>query len=117
MLDSIGARIDSVGTTSINVLQCHNAKIRHGMTRAEYDVYLSKGCWVCGAEAILIDHDHDICNRGDHSCEKCRRGPACHRCNTTLEKGYTADQMRERIDWYQDKIDQLWVVVKALENK
>ena len=86
------------------------------MSRPEYELYLEQGCWVCGGEAILIDHDHEICPQGDHSCTKCRRGPACNRCNSTMESGYTAEQMRERIAWYQDKIDNLLMVSDALDS-
>ena len=34
-----------------------------------------------GREA-KIDHDHKICPKGSHSCERCRRGLACNACNT-----------------------------------
>lgn len=33
---------------------------------------------------INIDHDHDICPRKNHSCDDCRRGLACHKCNSTV---------------------------------
>lgn len=33
---------------------------------------------------IKIDHDHGICPQKEHSCKKCRRGLACHYCNTTI---------------------------------
>ena len=86
------------------------------MTRTEYDKYLAQGCWICGATAIVIDHDHSICAKGDHSCVKCRRGPACHRCNVTMKAGYTVEAMRERIAWYQDKLDNLTRVSEALDS-
>jgi hypothetical protein len=86
------------------------------MTRIAYDEYLARGCWICGDIAILIDHDHSICSQGNHSCEKCRRGPACHRCNVTMKAGYTSEAMRERIAWYQDKLDNLVRVSEALDN-
>jgi hypothetical protein len=31
--------------------------------------------------AAEIDHDHKICPQKKHSCERCRRGLACHDCN------------------------------------
>ena len=31
--------------------------------------------------ASEIDHDHRICAGKKHSCERCRRGLACHDCN------------------------------------
>lgn len=34
-----------------------------------------------GTWTIKIDHDHKICGQGDHSCNRCRRGLACHHCN------------------------------------
>ena len=34
-----------------------------------------------GREA-KIDHDHRICPKACHSCERCRRGLACQACNT-----------------------------------
>ena len=34
-----------------------------------------------GREA-KIDHDHRICPKQGHSCERCRRGLACNACNT-----------------------------------
>lgn len=33
------------------------------------------------ADTIKIDHDHMICPRKVHSCERCRRGLACCSCN------------------------------------
>jgi len=33
---------------------------------------------------IKIDHDHGICGKREHSCKKCRRGLACHDCNTSV---------------------------------
>lgn len=34
-----------------------------------------------GREA-KIDHDHKICPKSGHSCDRCRRGLACNACNT-----------------------------------
>lgn len=34
-----------------------------------------------GREA-KIDHDHKICPKKGHSCDRCRRGLACNACNT-----------------------------------
>jgi hypothetical protein len=36
----------------------------------------SDGTW-----AVRIDHDHKTCRKDRHSCERCRRGLACHSCN------------------------------------
>lgn len=35
-----------------------------------------------GGRAAQIDHDHQICPKQGHSCEKCRRGLVCISCNT-----------------------------------
>jgi len=34
-----------------------------------------------GTWEIRIDHDHQICPKVQHSCERCRRGLACNACN------------------------------------
>lgn len=35
-----------------------------------------------GGRAAQIDHDHLVCPKSSHSCEKCRRGLVCVSCNT-----------------------------------
>jgi hypothetical protein len=35
-----------------------------------------------GTWNLRIDHDHAICPQRNHSCKECRRGLACHICNT-----------------------------------
>lgn len=50
------------------------------MTLAERDEYFAQGCYIpgCDRKAVSIDHDHTVCPGKYHSCDKCRRGPACH---------------------------------------
>ena len=44
-------------------------------------------CYLCGdqlsREATVVDHDHDCCPP-KKSCAFCRRGLACHLCNTSI---------------------------------
>lgn len=56
----------------------------HGMTPAEYNSYMAQGCAIngCSKPARAVDHDHFICDRDYHSCDKCRRGPLCWTHNT-----------------------------------
>jgi len=37
---------------------------------------------IVGGRDARVDHDHNICPRKEHSCERCRRGLACNICNT-----------------------------------
>jgi hypothetical protein len=57
---------------------------RHGMSRSDYDAFLTQGCAIegCLKPAAHIDHNHAICPQPRHSCDKCRRGPLCHGHNT-----------------------------------
>lgn len=71
--------------------RCDLAKYKHNFANHfEYDRFLDKGCWVCGKSADRIDHDHDIHPKQNHSCEACRRGPACVTCNNLLKVGRPA---------------------------
>lgn len=81
--------------------RCRTLKGMHGMTGPEYDEYLAQGCAIEGCEnlAVVIDHDHSVCPQGNHSCEKCRRGPLCHYHNryliTFLDALFSGKLMRE----------------------
>jgi hypothetical protein len=63
---------------------------KHGMLpedwAAMWDAQQGR-CYLCGADLrecrVHIDHDHRCCPRNT-SCPICRRGLACHACNTTL---------------------------------
>jgi hypothetical protein len=59
---------------------------RHALSRGEYEALLAQGCSIegCDREATVIDHDHAICPQGNHSCNKCRRGPLCHYHNAYI---------------------------------
>jgi len=96
---------------------CMHAKERHGfVTHNEYDSYLASGCWVCGVTAYGIDHDHSICSKLGHSCERCRRGPICNRCNTTLKADATPARLRAKAAWYQEQSDRELMAAEALER-
>jgi hypothetical protein len=44
-----------------------------------------EGCALCHKafeKTPHLDHDHKICDRDDHACEKCFRGFLCDVCNT-----------------------------------
>ena len=66
----------------------------HGMTPADVAALIDKQdgrCYLCTEilpvkkQAIHIDHDHRCCPAG-YSCERCRRGLACRRCNMLAGK-------------------------------
>lgn len=63
---------------------CRSKLYNHGLTPPEYDALLASGCFVpgCTYPAKNLDHDHTICPQPHHTCDKCRRGPACvwHNC-------------------------------------
>jgi hypothetical protein len=49
------------------------------------DPHLSRGGGGQAADGgwmLRIDHDHAICPEVKHSCERCRRGLVCQKCNT-----------------------------------
>lgn len=63
---------------------------RHGMSRAEKAAAAEAqgGCLTCGTKnpgqkGWVVDHDHRCCGPVK-SCERCRRGILCGRCNTAL---------------------------------
>jgi hypothetical protein len=98
--------------------KCRSTKANHGFSsHLEYDKYLSSGCYVTGCirTASCIDHDHSICSRRDHSCEKCRRGPCCAFCNRWLTEGVTVEILRERDRTYRALADQALLIAAHLE--
>ncbi len=63
---------------------------RHGMSQQQRDetALQQGGCAICkttdpGSKGWVIDHDHSCCG-ANRSCEHCRRGVVCHRCNMVL---------------------------------
>ena len=66
-------------------------KRRHGMTREQRDSFIASQGSKCGVCKTLdpenrgwqIDHDHSCCPK-EYSCESCRRGILCVRCNTAI---------------------------------
>jgi hypothetical protein len=97
--------------------QCLGAH-QHGFSDfMAYQSYLDKGCYVCGQKAVLIDHDHDVCHYPSkkHSCDKCRRGPACASCNVTLKSGRTPNMLRQQAEFYQLRADRNTLCADALE--
>jgi hypothetical protein len=59
--------------------RCSNLRCHHSMTLTEFEDFMSKGCAVPGCEhrPTDIDHDHAVCTKASHSCNRCRRGPLC----------------------------------------
>lgn len=65
-----------------------------GIAEDWYDRTLAEqggGCAMCGTKnpggngkRFHIDHDHRCCNKQFTSCDKCRRGLLCNRCNLNL---------------------------------
>ena len=71
-------------------------------------------CYLCGDQLdmkghrkIHLDHDHRCCPLGK-SCEKCRRGLACSRCNTAI--GHAGDDP-ERLHRIADNLAKAIVLV------
>ena len=66
---------------------------KHGVDEAWYHRTLAAqggGCAMCGTKTpggpwpkFHIDHDHSCCGP-NRSCDKCRRGLLCNRCNLVL---------------------------------
>lgn len=62
----------------------------HGLTAGELDELRQQQdgrCYLCGDDlqpgrGTHIDHDHACCEKG--SCNFCRRGLACYRCNVLI---------------------------------
>lgn len=81
-------------------LRCQHLRGGHGLTLAELVAMWEsqdRQCINCrrtlpdpriitsvrgGGRDAHIDHDHRICPKQGHSCEKCRRGLVCVSCNT-----------------------------------
>jgi DNA-binding transcriptional MerR regulator len=69
--------------------------MRYGITLAQYDEKVSKGCEICsthdwGHHGPCIDHDHSCCNI-KLGCPKCFRGVLCSKCNSML--GHASDDV------------------------
>src|SRR6266702_4432642 len=74
--------------------KCRDLWQRHRFTPEDYDKFFADGCSIpgCKRPATDIDHDHFICPKINHSCEKCRRGPLCRPHNNRIIT--VLDQMR-----------------------
>jgi hypothetical protein len=88
------------------------AKYRHGLTAEQKQEIARKqgGCATCGTSypggrGWCMDHDRSCCP-GERSCEKCRRGVLCGRCNRAL--GYAGDSpevLRRMADYIEEHRD------------
>lgn len=96
---------------------CINAANHEFSSHLEYDEYLRAVCWICGDSADGIDHDHNICPRRNHTCEKCRRGAICQGCNTMLRVGRTITEFEAAADEHDRRANRNRMVVKALRAR
>jgi hypothetical protein len=81
--------------------RCQELRNRHGLELTDLiAIWEAQGrsCYRCSAPLpdpriivagvrgkgrdAKIDHDHKVCPKTGHSCERCRRGLACNACNT-----------------------------------
>lgn len=86
---------ESVKTKNPNANIEKNLRSKHRVTLEWYENALAAQggvCAICGSTEfassqyrLAIDHDHSCCSSG-RSCEKCRRGILCFRCNTWIER-------------------------------
>ena len=57
-----------------------------GISESQWVELISIGCPICGqsftSSPPQFDHDHRICDKQRHVCEKCFRGVICTTCNT-----------------------------------
>lgn len=73
-------------------------------------IWMHPFCDACGdalgtGNEVHIDHDHSCCPKAT-SCEKCRRGVLCRKCNIALgQVGESAHRLRSLAD-YLDKFNQ-----------
>ncbi len=87
--------------TKIRCFRCNNLYYHHGLELAELIAIWEaqkRRCYHCHetldspcdsarrkgdrwGRNIVIDHDHKICPKANHSCGKCRRGLTCNSCN------------------------------------
>lgn len=81
---------------------------RHGMSRLEKAerALAQGGCLTCrttnpGAKGWVVDHDHRCCGPVN-SCELCRRGILCGRCNTALGMAQDDPALLRRLADYLD---------------
>ena len=81
-------------------LRCQHLRSNHGLTLAGLlAIWESQDrrCYKCAkllpdpriivagvrgrGRAAKVDHDHTVCPKNGHSCDRCRRGLACNACN------------------------------------
>jgi len=65
---------------------CNHLFYAHGLTPEEKAILFAGGCGIqgCPNPPAHIDHDHSICAKENHSCNKCRRGALCHHHNAKI---------------------------------
>jgi Recombination endonuclease VII len=91
---------------------------RHGLTpEAWAAIWQSQDgrCYLGGesladAKSVHIDHDHSCCPE-NYSCDQCRRGLACNRCNVLI--GLAGDDP-ERLRRIADNLDRAAARIAAL---
>jgi len=88
----------------------------HGMTADEYREYIARPCYICGGVSSGIDHNHDICPRIGHSCDRCRRGPVCVKCNAVLREEATPGTLELRADKLEQDAYRLRLCAKVLQQ-
>lgn len=91
--DAIRRRIAAYNEQNPAATRATWLKSNHGMRPEDWDaLWAAQGgcCYLCGVELdpgpgrnIHIEHDHSCCPLYK-SCQICRRGLACKRCNSTI---------------------------------
>jgi len=92
---------------------------RHGMRPWEWQAMWDEqngACYLCRRPLsedrgqVLIDHDHGCCPTNS-SCANCRRGMACHQCNTAIG---LLDDNPELMRMVADNLERRQAIVRPL---